>query len=111
MTVRTCKEVLGCNKPTVSDRGRYANVCATHKHLVTARYRGVNATRRSSPAPEQPAPVPAAAAVDGNREAPPGSLTKLAARAENTRRELDHARQAHTAALDALRAAIEEHAA
>lgn len=35
---RTCEEVPGCTNPTISDRGRYARVCAEHKDMVTARY-------------------------------------------------------------------------
>jgi hypothetical protein len=51
---RTCEEVPGCTRPTISDRGRYARVCEEHKDLVTARY----STNGSAGVPVAPKPGP-----------------------------------------------------
>lgn len=69
-TTRGCSEVPGCGKPTVSDRGRYANVCNDHKHLVTARYQ-TPTPPRPTPARPQAAPEPAREPATTNGEAPP----------------------------------------
>lgn len=111
-TVPLCKHD-GCDQPPISRHGMYAGLCDTHRGEAEERQRQLRATK--SPARPAPAPAPAPektpAAAAGNGEAPPGSLTKLAAHVDRTRYELNKAREAHDAAIRALRAAIEEQAA
>lgn len=42
--MRTCTEVEGCDEPTCSSRGPYANVCWEHRHIVTERMRARGAS-------------------------------------------------------------------
>ena len=107
---RSCTEVEGCGKATVSDRGLYANVCQDHKHLVTERSRGTRAAgarkdgsagQPASPSPSRPEPLepqPGAPDPPPIGEGASGYLFSLAAKVDDARSALAEARSAEEVA-------------
>lgn len=136
---RTCEQP-GCDKPTVSDRGRYARVCFDHKQIVTDRYNQSGRSGAAAPHTPEPSALPDLAdedpldppAVDGidrtdessaqtepeaaavAAEAPAfqrATLVTLATEAQDCREMLDEAQRDYRNALARLAEAVSEAAA
>lgn len=107
-----CK-IDGCNGDPISRHGMNAGLCAIHRDQAAWARRqarlGSSAAAAASPTP--PSPAAPVMTTPEEREAPPVSLTSLAAHVDTTRYELDQARQRHEAAIADLREALDREAA
>lgn len=108
-SVELCK-IDGCTRPSAGKGGGFARMCQQHISKEISRRHAVRKSRTvKTPAVNLTTVAPKP--TEQEREAPPGGLTDLARAVDLAASDLAAARERHTAALQALRAALDREAA